>query len=390
MPRLTWCFLSILLFAFPACACAQQGETTFTVVIDPGHGGKDPGAVGKTGKEKEINLAIAQKLGALIRKELGTVKVVYTRTTDVFIPLYKRAAIANELHADLFISLHCNASRNPAIRGTETYIMGLHRTQENLEIAKLENAAILLESDYKTTYDGFDPNSDESYIIFSLNQDMNLERSTNFAAGIQGELSGSAGRDDRGVRQAGFIVLYQTTMPSVLIETGYISNQTEEKYLLSAKGQEFIAAAIFKAFRKYVSGGSSEIPVTRKEDSSRQEAPVTVKEKKTSDEKPKDPGVQKQAVQPEKAVSGVRYRIQIAAESRDIGTGAPKFKPFRDVMMYRHGGMYKYTTGDFGDKNAALLYLEEVKSKGIRDAFVVIFRNGERIPQEEANRLLRK
>jgi len=329
-------------------------------VIDAGHGGHDPGALGYKAREKNINLAIALKLGKLIRTSMPEVRVIFTRDKDTFVELFRRAAIANESKADLFISIHCNANKNHTLRGAETYVMGLHRSQANLNIAKLENASILLESDYQSTYHGFDPNSDESYIIFSMNQNLNLDKSTDFAAEIQEQMVERVGMNNRGVRQAGFLVLYKTTMPSVLVETGYISNQEEEKFLMSEKGQDFIAAAIYRAF-KGIAG--SDILA----------------------EKPA--GFGPPAAKPSGEVS---YRVQIAAETRDIGTDAPKFSRFPEVKMYLHGGMYKYTVGDETDLTSGLHLLAEVKAKGIKDAFIVIFRNGERITQSEADKLIRK
>jgi N-acetylmuramoyl-L-alanine amidase len=337
--------------------------TIRTVVIDPGHGGRDPGAVGRISKEKTINLAIALKLGRLIESSLMDVKVIYTRDKDVFVELFRRASLANESKADLFISIHCNANKNRTLRGAETYVMGLHRSQANLDIAKLENAAILLESDYESTYNGFDPNSDESYIIFSLNQNMNLDRSTDFAAAIQQQFEQRVGLNNRGVRQAGFLVLYKTTMPSVLIETGYISHQDEEKFLASEKGQDYIASAIFRAFKE-ISGTESRVVAEG----------GTIPKKPVKGEQP----------------SGLSYKVQIAAESKEIGVKSAKFSKFQDVEMYRHGGMYKYTVGNEPDLASALRLLNEAKARGVKDAFIVIFRNGARIPQAEADRLLRQ
>lgn len=365
MPRYAW-FLLASFLAFPVGSLFSLGDgDNFTVVIDPGHGGHDPGALGLRSKEKDINLAIALKLGGMIGKSMTGVRIIYTRSSDDFVELYRRAAIANEAKADLFISIHCNASKNRSLAGAETYVMGLHKSEANLNIAKLENAAILLESDYQTTYEGFDPNSDESYIIFSLNQNLNLEKSTNFAAGIQEQLSERTGLRDRGVRQAGFLVLYKTAMPSVLVENGYLSNSAEEKFLMSEKGQDYIASAIFRAFSIMVPA-RAEVPASKTDTrisaaSGKKAAPETLS-----------------------------YRVQIAAEAKEIPTDAPKFSKFTDVKMYRHGGMFKYTVGDEPDLPAALGLLGEVKKKGVKDAFVVIFRNGERIPQAEADRLMRK
>jgi len=365
MPRSAW-FLFVSFLAFPCGSLfSGNGDGGFTVVIDPGHGGRDPGALGLKSKEKDINLAIALKLGELIRTSMTGVRVIYTRNTDHFVELYRRADIANDARANLFISIHCNASHNKSLSGAETYVMGLHKSEENLNIAKLENAAILLESDFRRSYDGFDPNSDESYIIFSLNQNANLGKSTNFAAMIQEELSERTGLRDRGVRQAGFLVLFKTTMPSVLVENGYISNPAEEKFLMSQKGQDYIASAIFRAFRELV---RPDVTTAR---STIDTLPNTSEEKMP-------------------AAGALSFRVQIAAEAKDLPADASKFAVFRDVKMYRHGGLYKYTVGDATNLPSALILLEEVKKKGVRDAFIVIFRDGNRIPQAEADRLMRK
>ena len=221
------------------------------VVIDAGHGGDDPGAVGKKSKEKDNALSIALKLGKCIKDNLPEVQVIYTRSTDKFVELYKRARIANEEKADLFISIHCNSTKKPESTGTETWVMGLHKSQANLEVAKKENSTILLENDYSQQYDGFDPNSPEANIIFSLYQNVYLDQSLILASKIQNQFTNKVGRVNRGVKQAGFLVLYKTTMPGVLVETGFISNPAEEEYLISEKGQTQIASAIFRAVREY-------------------------------------------------------------------------------------------------------------------------------------------
>jgi N-acetylmuramoyl-L-alanine amidase len=230
---------------------SQEKMSITKVVIDAGHGGKDPGTIGKKAQEKNVALQIALKLSEEIRNQCKGVTVICTRTTDEFIELHERAEIANRSKADLFISIHCNANPKHIFQGAETYVMGLHRTEANLDIAKKENAAILMEPDYSSNYNGFDPNSDESYITFTLFQNAFLEQSTRFASLVQEEMKDRVGMNDRGVRQAGFLVLYKTTMPSVLIETGFLSNPEEEKFLTSQKGQQYIASAICRAFREF-------------------------------------------------------------------------------------------------------------------------------------------
>lgn len=243
-------FLTMLL-SVNSFTIATVSAKQFVVVIDPGHGGKDPGAVNKNIREKDVVLGIGLKLGKLINDNHSDVKVIFTRSTDVFIPLIERSNIANKNKADLFISIHANFCATPSIRGTETYALGLHRTKDNLDVAKKENSVILLEQGYKTTYEGFDPNLSESYIMFELVQDEFLNQSLSFADAVQQQFKTRIATDNRGVRQAGFLVLRQSSMPSVLIESGFLSNQAEANYLSTDEGQQQIAVSIFEAFKKF-------------------------------------------------------------------------------------------------------------------------------------------
>jgi len=227
----------------------------FTLVIDAGHGGKDPGAVGAISNEKDINLKVALALGKLVQENIQDVKVVYTRKSDVFVELDQRANIANQNKADLFISIHTNASgTNKTVKGTETYTLGMHRAASNLEVAKRENAAIMLEKNYEEKYEGFNPKSSESYIIFELMQDEYMKQSVNLADKIQKQFALTAKRNNRGVFQAGFLVLRATSMPSCLVEVGYISTPEEEKYLNSQEGINNISKSIFNAVKQYKEG----------------------------------------------------------------------------------------------------------------------------------------
>ena len=240
---------SLLLLAAMLLSLSIQA---FTLVIDAGHGGKDPGAIGRKSKEKNINLAVALELGRLVTKNCPDVKVVYTRKTDVFVELDERARIANKAKADLFISIHVNSTAaRVGPQGTETYTLGMHRAADNLEVAKRENSVITLESNYKQRYEGFDPKSSESYIIFELMQDQNMEKSVRLARLIQQQMHSSAKRVDKGVFQAGFLVLRATSMPSALVELGYINNAVEEQYLTSSAGQAALAKSIYNAFVQY-------------------------------------------------------------------------------------------------------------------------------------------
>ena len=237
---------AFLLFACSLCALP------YTLVIDAGHGGKDPGAMGNGAKEKNINLAVALALGKLVEQNCKDVKVVYTRKTDVFVELDERANIANKAKADLFISIHTNATAGKVgPQGAETYTLGMHRAADNLAVAKRENSVITLENDYEEKYEGFDPKSSESYIIFELMQDKNMESSVKFADLVQKQFRNTAKRIDKGVHQAGFLVLRATSMPSVLIELGYINNASEAAYLTTTAGVNAMAKSIYNAFAAY-------------------------------------------------------------------------------------------------------------------------------------------
>lgn len=245
------------LILFIGCAWAafkvparKPGTEIKTLVIDAGHGGYDHGCMYGGANEKDITLSISNKLGKLISDSFKNIKVIYIRQSDSFVELHERAEIANKNNADFFLSVHVNASTSPSAYGTETYAMGLHKTAGNLLVAKRENASILLENDYQTKYDGFDPSSAEGHIIFSLFQNQFLKQSLDMAAHVEKNFK-QMNRYSRGVKQAGFLVLWKTAMPSVLVETGYLSNNIERKYLTSASGQDSTAMVIFKAFVEY-------------------------------------------------------------------------------------------------------------------------------------------
>ena len=349
----------------------------FVVVIDAGHGGRDAGALGNRAKEKDINLGVALKLGRLIRNNVQGVKVVYTRDKDVYLTLQERANIANRVEGDLFISIHTNSidKKSPnrkTVAGASTWTLGLHRSKENLEVAKRENSVIYLENDFSTRYEGFDPNSTESYIIFEFMQYKHMEQSINFASDIQHEFVSEAGRVDRGVRQAGFWVLAKTSMPAVLVELDFICNPTQEKFLSSESGQTKMARAIYNAFVKYKSdydrkqnvGKSVDIPSASSASASKGDSPAESSASKVSEQD--DP-------------SGVTYyKVQFIAFPRKLPANSREFKRLSPVEYYREDGMYKYTYGKSTDRDEIQKQYKRVKSL-FRDAFVIKIRDGKRV-----------
>lgn len=366
-----WC---CLWSALPFC-CIEAEAQDFTVVIDPGHGGRDPGAIGRKGREKNINLNVALKLGQLIQDYCKDVKVVYTRKSDVFVALDKRAQIANNAKADLFISIHTNSvAKGRAVKGTETYTLGLHRTEDNLEVAKKENSVILIESDYEQRYAGFNPNSSESYIIFEFLQDKNMEKSVGFATAIQKQFKNTAKRIDKGVHQAGFLVLRETTMPGVLVELGYISNPEEEQYLLSNAGTTALAKSIYQAFTRYKG----------------QQTGVTPKDLPPIEEvasSPKPTQTSSSTSQPKKTAKKVEgkpvFKVQILVSEKKLPANSKQFKGLSPVNHYREKGLYKYTYGESTDYNKVLRTKRQIASK-FKDAFIVAFKNGEKVNVNEA------
>lgn len=410
-----------------------------TVVIDAGHGGKDPGCIGITGvKEKDVALGIALKLGKYIEEKTPDVKVIYTRSTDVFPALDERAAIANKHKADLFICIHCNTACsinkktrqktcNEEVYGTETYVMGLHKTNANLNVAKRENEAILLEKNYQKRYDGFDPNSETGYILLTMQQNAYLKQSLNFATKIQKNLKEKAGRVDKGVQQAGFLVLWRTAMPSVLIETEFLSSTASEKFVASEKGQDYMARGIFSAFRQYKDEVEGKLarydddientPVfIPDKDSTEKKSPKTKEEGiKEKIEVKKDSLIKKEPVvendentnitpsdsstrsiimppikkdtsltlPPPKKINeektGVLYKVQFMSAGQRIPLVSDKFKGLKDVGEYQDGALYKYTAGEFNTLEEAMKYRSEIFSKGYKDCFVVKFKDGKRM-----------
>ncbi|WP_319502238.1 N-acetylmuramoyl-L-alanine amidase [uncultured Draconibacterium sp.] len=379
--------LKLLLFICSICFAVQsfaanlfsaenQKEGISVVVIDPGHGGRDLGASFGNAVEKNIVLDIALKLGTTIKENYPDVKVVYTRTTDVFIPLYKRAEIANKNEADLFISIHVNAVGARSVQGTETFVLGLHRNDDNLEVAKKENAVILLEDDYNTTYEGFDPNLPESYIMFETMQEEFQGQSVMLASSIQNEFRDYAKRLDRSVKMAGFLVLRETTMPSVLIEAGFISHNGERQYLTSEAGRTRLAYAIFRAFREYKSDieqRSSFHLVTENE--SQPEIDISENSSSVPSELPLAQAGNKA---PRQKTDEVFYSVQIMALTKKLETTPANFKGEQNIFLLEGQNLNRYFSGRFKSIEEAGVEQRRISSK-YPNAFVVAFKNNKLI-----------
>lgn len=355
-------FLNFLLLAVLSGAAKN-----FTVILDPGHGGKDAGAVGAATNEKSINLSVALKVRDIITKDIKDSKVVMTRDNDRFIPLQTRADIANGKHGDIFISIHVNsvANENPnrtSVHGASVYTLGLEKSEKNMEVARRENAVITMEPDYTTRYKGFDPNSTESYIMFDIGHTVNMDRSIRLAQLIQNQLVGSAGRKDLGVRQAPFYVLVKTSMPAVLVELDFICNPESEKYLKSEKGQDELAKAIAKAVKSYHESSS---PTPTK--------PETARQKKQTKKEPERKAEKAEA-------NAVIYKVQfLTSGSRQLPEGSSEFKGLSPVEFYIDSdGVYKYTYGSAASQQEAAKILKEVR-KLFPQAFVIKTKGGKRI-----------
>ncbi len=434
------CYISFLLsFTFILSAFSPNIEPVFgvkVIVIDAGHGGKDPGCHGNKYKEKDVALAVALKLGKYIEDNLKDVKVVYTRNTDIFVELQERAEIANRAKADLFISIHCNSAcaRDKKLKkdicrdhvcGAETYVMGIKNEKGKLDIAKRENSAILLEDNYVQKYDGFDPNSDESYIIMSMFADTYLDQSLSFASKTQQQYSKHASRVDKGVKRASLWVLWRTYMPSVLTEIGYLTNLEEEQFLGSEKGQDYVALSLFRAFRDYkdeIEGNvkkyddvieKREPYKITKEDSlgiEKQRTVVktenadtvlkmsnnnneqiteqhkvqqkSVEEKKINDEiKLTDVALKNDNKNSKGAIkSAIIYKVQLLSSDKKIPLNSDKFKNIQNPGEYMDNGVYKYTAGGFSKKQEAVELQNALRKSGFKDAFVVAVQDGKRIP----------
>lgn len=365
-----------------------------TVVIDAGHGGKDPGALSANGKyrEKDITLSVALKLGNQIKVKYPHIKVVYTRNTDKYVELSKRAEIANKNKADLFVSIHVNSAKATQARGTETFVMGTHKSDDNFQVCKTENSVIVIEDDYQTKYQGFNPNSPESYIIFSLLQNMHQEQSIKYAASVQSQFAKGPITVNRGVKQGGLLVLWKTTMPSVLTELGFISNPKDCAVLVSKNGQDQFARKLFNAFeiyKKEVEGSSSlnighndtgaNVPQEEKSLHQSADRPVGKPVEKPVERpvgKPAEKPVGKPVEKPANAVVEKQvgnndfYAVQILSVAKVLPKGAYDLKGCQDVKYIRVGNLYKYYVGNYSSRQKAVEALPAVR-KQFPGAFVV-------------------
>lgn len=374
-------FILIVLLCGCFNASGANGKAAgepFVLVIDPGHGGKDYGAVGKITNEKTINLDVALLVGKKLEKAFEKdLKLVYTRSTDKYLSLRERANLANKAHGNLFVSIHVNSvdkrNRNRAsIKGASVYTLGLHRSADNLDVAKRENAVMTLDDNFEETYEGFDPESAESYIIFELSQNLHMAQSVRLADDIQHRLVSQAGRADRGVRQAGFWVLWATGMPSVLIELDFICNPDQERFLASASGKEKLAKAIASSLSRYIASSLGRaVP-----------AVVDIHADETDDEAADEitPDQPVQTVTPivSSETSSPVYKIQFLTSSKKINVSSSELKGLKDVDYYVDRGVYKYTTGSFSSKDEAQKALRSVRQK-FNSAFVVKFIDGRRV-----------
>lgn len=364
-------FLLTLFVGTPSWAQKNTNHVLKTIVIDAGHGGKDPGTHGGLTNEKAVCLAIALKLGAVIKKNYPDIKVIFTRDKDVFVELDERAKIANRNKADLFICIHAN-SASPAAYGAETYVLGLHRTEAQLKIAEKENSSIYLEDDKGAKYKDFDLSPD-AIIFKQLQMSTYLDLAIKFATYLQGEFK-SLGRYDRGVKQAGFLVLYKTTMPSVLIETGFLTNHEEERFLADEKSQEKMAHAMFVAIQKY----KNELEGKQ---INKDISPTVVYKPQNQESNINKDDVSDNDID---LNNKVIYRVQISTSAKNIATTSSIFKGL-PIFVYQQGGLYKYTSGEFiNDFEQANEYKNKMRDEGFENAFVVAFYNNERIDLTEA------
>ena len=354
----------MLVFTLAVAMAANKG---FTLVIDAGHGGHDAGALGTFSKEKNINLNVALAFGRLVESNCPGVKVIYTRKTDVFIPLHQRADIANRNKADLFISIHTNAlPKGAKATGLETYTLGMHRASDNFDVAKRENSVILIEKDYKQHYEGFDPSSSESYIMFEFLQDKNMAQSVELAKMVQKRTCAAAARPNKGVKQAGFLVLRETSMPSCLIELGFISTPSEEQFLNSDEGIANMGSGIYQAFCDYLAKYDKSFTV-----------PFNPEVSETKEDNKEQP--QPEEVKDEAPV----FKVQILTSNVKLKSGSRQLKGRDDADFYKDGNIYKYTVGASTNYNEIYRLRKQLLAQ-FPEAFIIAFKGGQRMDVQKA------
>ena len=383
-------------------AAATAANKKFTLVIDAGHGGHDPGAKGAFSQEKNINLNVALAFGRYVEKNCPDVKVVYTRKTDVFIPLHTRADIANKKTADLFVSIHTNAlPRGRIARGMETYTLGMHRAATNLDVAKRENAVILIEDDYKQRYEGFDPNSSESYIMFEFMQDKNMAQSVELARFVQKRTCASANRPDKGVKQAGFLVLRETSMPSCLIELGFITTSDEEEMLNSSNGIDRMGYGIYQAFLDYKKMYDTNVTVPyRAEQNEVINIPSVVPKEDLPEKQEKTVAALPEKVQEEPAApqdkveipneqvdSSLIFKVQIMASTSRQNISKSKLNG-QELQCYEESGFYKYTVGASADYDE-MVKVRKLMLPHFPEAFIIAFKGSQKVSTQAAIREFR-
>lgn len=400
-------FFLLILISFSAMAFSA--DKRFTLVIDAGHGGHDSGAKGAFSYEKDINLNVALAFGRYVERNCPDVKVVYTRKTDVFIPLHKRADIANKNKADVFISIHTNALPAGHIaRGLETYTMGMRRSDEKLSAAKRENSVIMIEKDYKEHYEGYDPNSPESTIMFEFIHDRNMSKSVELAKYVQSSVCSTAGRQNKGVKQDVFLVLRETSMPACLIELGFITTPDEERFLNDKDNIDKMAKGIYQAFVKYKEKYNKgfTVPYSSPKDStidipsivpdkvnepekpkSKRQTRRRVETQRTEEEKPKEEAIEKEnkADAADEPSDKPVFKIQIFASSRTLRAGSSQFKGLENVGSYKEGDWVKYTYGSSTDYNEIYRLRKTILDK-FPEAFIIAFKNGEKMNVNQAIR----
>lgn len=408
---------ALLVAAFMILVVADVAARQFTLVIDAGHGGHDAGAKGSFSYEKNINLKMALAFGRYVEKNCPDVTVIYTRKTDVFVPLHKRADIANKNRADVFISIHTNALPGGRIaRGMETYTMGMRRSNEKLSAAQRENAVITYESDYKERYEGYDPNSPESAIMFEFIHDKNMAKSVELAKHVQKSVCSTANRPDKGVKQDVFLVLRETSMPACLIELGFITTPDEERLLNDDASIDNIARGIYNAFAKYKNDNYSgvNVPLVAPKESDKVSLPTLIPQDDTDKQKNRNAArnAETTASKPQLATSQPRraaaktvnapagtskaddddapvFKVQIMANATKEAKNSPRFKGYDGIDMYEEGGMYKYTIGASTNYNA-INRLRASLATEFPGCFVVAFRNGSKMNITEAIRIFKQ